>query len=265
MVPDFGAAFLIVIPLVAGLLLCGWVVWRLIGMWLLREISGLELIILVGVFLGLALSAIAGSGGSGPLAFALLALLWAGGMMYPALLALAERRKARQLVRDDITGYLAALEKQPDVPYPHRRLGDIYRDRGDWDRAIEHYQSYLEVHEGNPQIRFRLEKALTARRREAMGLRICPSCGAENLGDAGRCERCGCYLKGPQEIIDVLTTPEMMRIWRWLIVIFVVPGVAFSIVASLPAAIGVTLMFLAVCLAGIYLYGKLTRREEEPA
>ena len=98
-----------------------------------------------------------------------------------------------------------------------------------------------------------------------MGLRICPTCGTENLGDAVRCERCGFYLKGPQEIVDVLTTPEMMRIWRWLIVIFVVPGVAFSIVASLPAAIGVTLMFLAVCLAGIYLYGKLTRREEEPA
>jgi len=265
MVGGFGAALLIVIPLTAGLLLCGWVVWRLIGMWVLREISGLELLIFVGVFLGLALSAIAGSGGSGPGAFVLLALLWAGGMMYPALLALADRRKGRQLVRDDIAGYLAALEKQPDVPYPHRKLGDMYRDRGDWDSAIEHYQSYLEVHEGNPQVRFRLEKALTARRREAMGLRICPTCGTENLGDAVRCERCGFYLKGPQEIVDVLTTPEMMRIWRWLIVGSILPGVAFSILEALSAPVGISLLFLAVCLTGLYLYGKLTRREEEPA
>jgi len=253
---------MIVIPLTLGLLLCGWVVWRIIGMGLLREISGLETVILVGVFVGVMMGAICAQGAA---VFPVLILLWGAGMMYPALLALADRRKRRQMMRDDIAGYLRALEKQPDVPYPHRRLGDIYKERGDWDMAIEHYQRYLEVHADAAQIKFRLEKCLTARRREQAGLRICPACGAESPGDAVRCGQCGFYLKGGREIIDVLTTPDMMRIWRWLILISVVPGVVFSVLAALPPAVGIALLFAAVCLAGLYLYGKLTRSEEDAA
>jgi len=259
-VDDVGGAFIIVSALVGALLLCGWVVWRLIGMCLLREISGLELIILVGVILGLVIGAV---GARGPAAIPFLILLWAGGMMYPVLLALAERRKARKMERDDITGYLRALDKQPDVPYPHRKLGDIYKERGDWDRAIEHYQSYLEVHEDAADMKFRLKKCLTARRREAMGLRVCPACGAESPGDAVRCGQCGFYLKGTQEIIDTLTTPEMMRIWRWLIVIFIVPGVVVNIFQGFGPAVGAVLLFLALCAAALFLYGKLIRPEEE--
>jgi len=138
MLEVFGPAVIFVSALVGGLLLCGWLVWHLFSMYMMREINGFELCLMVGVFAGLLTSAIAAaSAGS----IALFALVFILGASFPAMQVLGRRRRLSKLERQDIAAYLAALRQQPDVPFPHRRLGEIYQAGENWDKAVEHYQA----------------------------------------------------------------------------------------------------------------------------
>lgn len=258
MVEAAGGAFLTVAMLAAGGLLCGFAVWQLFGMWVQdRLISGFEFAIILCLFLalmGLAISV------GGVISFVLLALLGIVGAMIPLMPVVAQKIGARRLEEEDIAKYRAALERQPDVPYPHRKLGEIYEQRGDWDRAIEHYQAYVQMHPVSGDIPRRLERCLEAKRREEMGLCRCPVCGADNLPEAVRCQECGFYLKGSQEILDTLTTPEMMQLWKWLIVVFLVPGLAIGLLARvIPPIISLIMLMCSVIATLIFMYGRMRR------
>lgn len=128
-----GTAFAGGVGIVALLLLCGGAFYRLFALWLVdRVITTLEFIVLTGVFLSLiALSFVAGLG--------FLLLLAAGTLVVSFMPMWAQRIGGKQLELQDIAKYHEALKRQPDVPYPHRKLGEIYEARHDWDRAIEHY------------------------------------------------------------------------------------------------------------------------------
>lgn len=73
-----------------------------------------------------------------------------------------------------------------------------------------------------------------------------------------RCAECGFYLQGPREIVDVLTTPEMMRLWRWLIVVFVVPGLILGLIGEwVPAWIGLLLLACGMVATVVFVYGRM--------
>lgn len=252
-----GAAFIIAPLLVGVLLLCGFAVWQLFGLWVQDKlISGLEFFIIVSVFLSLLGMALAVGGAVSFLLVLMLAVL---GAMIPLLPVVAQRVGRRQLELQDIAKYQEALKRQPDVPYPHRKLGEIYEAHGDWDRAIEHYQAYLELYDRAPDIQRRLEYAREQRRRRDLGLRRCPVCGADARPETVRCAECGFYLWGPREIIDALTAPDMMRLWRWLIVVFLVPGVILGLVGEwVPAWSGLLLLGCSIVATIIFVYGRMT-------
>jgi len=248
--------FILVVLLVGGLLLLVRVALNLIGLYLMREINGFELMIILAVFVGLSLGAISGGG-----VLAFLLLMWLIGLTLPIMGALHNRHKLQRMTRDDIRAYEEGLRRQPDVPYPHRRLGDIYYERGDWDSAVEHYEAYLRVHNLDAYVSNRLERVLMFRRREQMGLRTCPVCGAECPGNAARCEQCGFYLKGSRELLDVLSTPEMMRIWRWVMIAFVVPGIILGLARDGSPVLGAIMLCLSAAATIFYIYGRVTQRE----
>jgi len=231
----------ILVPLLAtALLLCGAVFYRILGFWLVdRTISGFEFFILASVFLSLvALCA------ASPIAIVALLLFAGVAFVLTFLPSVNARVRMNRLVRDDIINYKAALIEQPDVPYPHRRLAEIYEARGDWDRAIEHYQAYLDLHAISGDISRALERCLEQKRRRDLGLKRCPVCGHDYPPSVARCEECGMYLHGSREIIDALTTPHMMQVWKWLIVSFLIPAVVFAVVGP-PVPLGVSLAMLA--------------------
>jgi len=248
-----GVMFGVLILTALGLMM-GWAVWRIFGLCVEdKVISFPEMIVIIVVMFGLMAMAMGLKSVVGLGALILLFLLL---LFIPFIPRVSQAVRIRQMIRDDIAGYEAALERNPEVPYPHRRLGDIYLEHEDFDRAIEHYQAYVESVEAKPDVRYRLQRALKTRRRKEMGLRTCPSCGTENLGRATRCESCGVYLKGTREIVDALTTPEMMRRWKWLIVAFFVPGVLIGLFASvIPPVISLILLACSVIATAIFLYG----------
>lgn len=253
-----GVAFILG-PLIVGvLLLCGWSVYRVFTMWIVdRILSGLEFTIIVMVVLVLIATAFAmqGLAAVGPLI--LLALLVG---MIPLIPRLSEKARGYRLVREDIRRYEEALKRQPDVPYPHLKLAEIYQQREDWDRAIEHYQAYIERHEISADAQRQLKRCLARRRMHEMGLRRCPVCAAENQGGATRCVECGFYLKGGAEIIAVLVTPGMMAVWKWLIVVFLVPGLVIGLMAEvIPPEVSVAMLSVSVIATFFFLYGRMSR------
>ncbi len=252
------ALFATLMVTTAGLMM-GWAVWHIFGMCVQDKlISFMEMLVILVVIFGLMAAALALPPPVGVGAFILLFLLL---LFIPFLPRVANAMKLQRMIRSDIAGFEAALKRNPEVPYPHRRLGDIYLEHGDFDRAIEHYQAYVDSVEAKPDVRHRLQRALTKRRQREMNLRICPACATENPMHAIRCDGCGFYLKGPREIVDVLTAPEMMRRWKWLIVVFFVPGLVAGLLTTvIPPAVILTMFACSVIATGVFLYG-LAREE----
>ncbi len=243
-----------VLAMVVGFLLIGAMAFRVIDMYLMRMITGVEMLVLLIVYVGIMAGALSGGG----LAMIALALMWVTGLALPLIHHLVGQQKVSRMMQDDIRKYEEGLKRQPDVPFPHRRLGDIYYDRQQWDLAAKHYQAYLEVHEVNAYCHQRLERCLLLQRRKEMGLITCPICGAENQPNAARCEKCQFYIKGTQEIVDVLTTPAMMRLWQWLALAFLVPGMILGLTGA-PIWLTGLLMCLSVGATILFMYGRIGR------
>ena len=103
----------------------------------------------------------------------------------------------------------------------------------------------------------RLERCLETRRRQDLGLQRCPMCGAVSPPELGRCGHCGRYLKVRRELMDALTTALMLRIWRWLMVLLLVAGVAEVVLAPGEPIVGMACLALAGCVMLIFVYGRM--------
>lgn len=246
-------AFLIL----GSVLVVVWAIYRLFAMWVLdKVISGGEFAVILALMLALLGGAVTMGG---IIAVGMLLLLFVVALLITVMPALNQKVGARRLLAQDIAHYYAALQRQPDVPYPHRKLGEIYEEREDWERAIEHYQAYIEIHPGSAaDVQRSLERCLAAKRRRDMGMRRCPVCGADNPSDLARCQECGVYVKGTQEIVDTLTTPEMMRLWKWLIVVFLVPGLIIGLFPNtVPPVLSLLLLVCSVIATLIFISGRM--------
>lgn len=259
MLGAFGGAFFGALILTSLLLMLGWSVFRVFGMCVEdRLISFAEFVVIMVVIFGLMAGALMLRSAVGLGALILLLLLL---VFIPFIPRVADAIKGRQMLRDDIACHYATIKRDPNAAYPHRKLGDIYAEHEDWERAIEHYSAYVNMVEAKPDIRQKLQRALAARRRRDMGLRLCPACGTENPRDFVRCQSCGFYLKGPREFVDVLTTPEMMVRWKWLILVFFVPGLLVGALGEvIPPVVSLTLLGASVIATIVFLLGRA--REE---
>lgn len=250
--------FILLVPV---LVLCAIAIFRLFTMCIVdRLISPLELTIILMVISVLIAMALMTEGAAALGSILLLAVVL---MLIPATPHVMNALHGRRLVREDIRGYYVALERQPDIPYPHYRLGEIYQQREDWDRAIEHYQAYLDRHAVAAHATHKLERCIERKQMREMGLRPCFVCGAQNsLGDM-RCAECGVYLKGSAEIMKTLTTPGMMGLWKWLIVVFLVPGLIIGLLGdAIPPAVSLGMLACSVVATLIFIYGRVLREEE---
>ncbi len=242
--------------LVGVLLIVGGAIFRLFGLYMTdRVLNGMEFAVILCALLLLLGGAIAVGG---PLSLALLLLVAALALLITLMPQISAKVRGYTLMRDDIRRYEEALRRQPDIPFPHLKLAEIYRQQEDWDRAIEHYQAYIAIHEISADPKRHLERCLERKRIRDMGLRRCPVCGAENKRTNSRCVECDFYLKGMAEIMEALTTPDMMRLWKWLAVVFLVPAVAIGLLAQIiPPAATVGMLACSIVATLFFLYGRM--------
>jgi len=236
-------------------LLSAWAVWRLVAMCLFDRLITLgELAAVLAVFAALVTGAIATGDGVAAV------LLIVNGLLALAVLVLPAASEAvirRRMLREDIARLQAWMRKQPDVAQPHRKLAEIYEAQEDWERAIEHYHAYLELHEHSAEVALRLEHCLDVKRRHDLGLRRCPLCGTDNPAEMARCGCCGRYLEARRELMDALTTPPMLRIWRWAMVLLLAGGSVGLVLAPAQPVTGLTLLALAGFAMLIFVYGRM--------
>ena len=60
-----------------------------------------------------------------------------------------------------------------------------------------------------------------------------------------------------RELMDALTTPLMLRIWRWVTVLLLAGGIVGIALAPAQPVAGLTLLALAGCVMLIFVYGRM--------
>jgi len=235
--------------------LAGMATWRLVGMWVVdRLLSGWELSAILIVF-GTVFAGAVGSPG-----VARITLLVVHALMSLAVLvmpAASQRARRRRMERKDIERYEAMLRRQPDVAFPHRKLGEIYQARGDWERAIEQYEAYLALHDTSAEIAQKLEHCLEVKRRIDLGLQRCPWCGVESPREESFCPRCGRYLGPRLNVTHLLGEPLTQTVMLGIMLLLLVAGTWRLILAPATPVVGMVMLGLAGVLMIALVYGRL--------
>jgi hypothetical protein len=57
-----------------------------------------------------------------------------------------------------------------------------------------------------------------------------------------------------------LVTPGLMRMWKWLIVIFLVPGLIVGLLADIiPPVVSIVMLAVSVIATFVFLYGRMSQ------
>jgi hypothetical protein len=180
-------ALLFVIPLGFALLIGGFMVVRMQGMLMDRELTFPEFLVWLIAFLGLAATSLAWWGTAWGYFLVLITLGTA--LVVPLLSRHGERLGLQQMRVRDIETHLELARRRPDIPYSFRRLGEIFYQSGDWEPAIEYFERSLALHY-DPEVAFHLQKA---KERLALGPgqpQICCACGHLSPRRATECVHC---------------------------------------------------------------------------
>ena len=223
---------------------------RIVGMYLERQISALELVLYFAVLLAFVAGVMKTWGSS---------TAWLLGFMYVSLCALypvfervSNQRALRRLDDEEIERCKQALDFDPKNAGALEKLGHIYYARGELDEAIDCYERSLELWK-EARVKARLQYAVRRKRLAETGNIVCHHCGTENAKGTFRCVECNAPLLGTTEVLEYLQSAQGKRALLWTIGVSLAVGLVFAFVGVIPAIV-CNLLFL-IAFAGILLYG----------
>jgi hypothetical protein len=256
MVGAAGGAIVDVAVLAGALLVVGAVVWGLIGLLIMRELSGLEFVVYLCGLLVAAGAAVVMWGSS--LSAGIVAGMVVIGLGFPQARKWANDAALRRMEREDIARQHKAIEKRPEIPYAYRKLGDIYYKRGQWDEAVSWYKQYQELTQ-DPEVKFRVKRSLELLETAEQMTRLCPDCHHANPSYARYCVNCGSMLPGPWEIVQAFRGRAGLRYLATVVVASLAIGTALALLLGFVATPYVTCLFLIAAAATVYiLYKRFT-------
>ncbi|MCS6830286.1 MAG: hypothetical protein RMM08_13130 [Armatimonadota bacterium] len=215
---------------VLGALLAAVPVYRFVGWWIEGSIAGGELAVLICSYLGL--MGLLLVSGSAWMAFMALVLLVSGLAMLPWLGEMFNRRTLRKMDEEEMYRARDALALNPENHLVRVVLAEKLYKLGRLDEAIEHLEYAVE---SSPAIsRLERSKLQYWKREQAFAQRklvLCPMCGMENPGEAGRCVQCG----SPMETFAALkewatqeqAVPKVLRAWLTVMAVLTVLSFVF--------------------------------------
>lgn len=166
----------------AGLLLA------VVGLWLDRRVEAWEAAVL-GVVV-LAAMAFAITTTSAPVFLGVMFLFVAVPVCLGRLGRLAERQSTERLLGQDETRAHELVAADPQNAAAYSLLGDVYRRRGELDKAVEHYARAVELSPDSTEERFKLEKTSKELSLQERGAQLCPMCREEIDRRQRRCPHC---------------------------------------------------------------------------
>ena len=259
-----GKAILLVSVLGVIFLAVGYAVLRMFAMWLDREISGLELLIWLFVYMASFAMAVT-SWGSPMFGLVILLCLFLA-VAYPVGIYLVEIHGRRQMRTMDIAAYSRAYEENPKNPYPLRRLGELFFASQDYELAIKYYEQYLE-HVKDGQAARRIKRAREFLRQLPQETRVCPRCTGSNPKSVSHCIECGEALPGLGEFLEPFRAGRGMSVLLGIAAGAMALGLGIALLqilterfAPLLAQIFVPFMLLvAITSFCAYLYVRMSR------
>lgn len=256
-IESVGGVFIGVSVLAGALLLAGAAVWGLLGLLLTKEITAPEFAFYCGAFLGLTVVAVTNWGG--PLSL--------GAVGAAALLAIGfpvARRISNQLALDridaqDIARYEHSVRKRPEIPYPYRRLAELYAKRGNYAAAVEWYERYVaRAPQDESEVHHRRKRCLEMMQQADAHPRICAECRRVSPREARHCVHCGAMLPGWWEVIEAFRGRAGRGYLLTVAAACLVVGVILGMIAALPRVLSVLLLWVAAAAFVYYLYKRVT-------
>ena len=259
-----GQAILLVAVIGVIALAAGAAVVRMFTMYLEREVSCGEL--LVWLFVYLAAFSMAFASWGTPLFTPIVLLCLALAVAYPLGNYLVEIHGRWRMRNEDIAAYARAAEKNPNNPYPLKRLGDIFFDSQDYEAAASYYKQYLARFK-DPRIVRRLARAEEFAQQSPAETRICLNCSATNPKGVSHCIECGELLPGIQDLLEPFRGRKGISILLWTAGVTIAIGLGLVVLQVLTARfvpllayILVPFMFLvAITAFFVYIYVRASR------
>jgi len=257
-------AFFTIIAVTVVLFLLAWPAYRIVSMWLMRELSAAEAITALIVLLAF-LTGIVTTWGSGLnvlliLLFALVCgVIWFGFKHH-------DKRRLDHFFREDVAGAQRALAKDPENAAAHMRLGQLFEGRGELDLAIHHYEEAARIVTRDSEARLALANAIERKRRQELNSLICFRCGTENASTASHCRECGALISDRNQVLHWLTASPFATALPWAGLGALLVAVLGSLLRAIPASVTVLayLLLFASVLCYVYPRWARARRQHSP-
>lgn len=199
MVSAYAEAFTHAVGLAISLLIVAYPVYQVVSLLLEGEISSLECAIYLSALFGFIVG-IVSTWGSG-LSLLLVGMLVVLSFGYRFVAHAVESRKLWAMDQQKLKQYEETIERVPENRRSYERAMQILRRRGDYERAAEYAERYLDVVGSDRGFEKRLEMLKRLIRQKEGGIKICPACGGENPPGTGTCIYCGRVMTLPSDLV----------------------------------------------------------------
>jgi ribosomal protein L40E len=253
-----GGHHIVFLPLVICLLLMAYPVVRLVGVFIERAISLAELLIALIVLVGLMGGLVQAWGTSWAWLFAGAFLSVCTGV--PVLNRMAEKRLQKRMDSEDFRICLRVLQLDPKNPAAHSRLGDIHLAHGRLDEAIAAYEQATALAPTDDREKWKLNRAIEAKRRSVVHSAFCPRCDAENAPTATHCRKCGTVLSGVREMWGHVRSGLGLDMLKWTALASGGAMLFALVLADVPVTVIVVCGLVLVGTGMSYLYLRVLRQ-----
>ncbi len=234
----FGALF-IVFPAVAAAIIAGFLLSKLIGMYMMGEIGPYGCVIIVGVYMGMLISAFTWH----LVPAALLLVLLIGLLLLPSIHG---RHTERKLYNDQMRQFIAAIESDPQNMAARGRLAETLYKMGDLDGAIAQMSEVVSRSPSSIQESHRLQQFVRERDERKAPPVKCPNCGHSSPPGRTHCYNCESSLSLSREIVKWLQGGGAKQI-------IVTWAITVAVVTLIVAGLSMFSMTTRILIAGIVL------------
>ena len=194
--PGLEIAFTFAIGMALFGIIAGFVLHRIIGMYIEGAMGGIECLVIAGLYLGLVISIITIPPLRVPLSLLLIAVL----VLLPVLTRRSDKKDTHRYNDERMVQFREAIAADPLNLAARSRLAATLQREGRIDEAIAEYSEIMRIAPQSRDEAYRLKLLIQEREDIKEPPVECPSCGHHNHPSRTRCENCEGDLKFSSEL-----------------------------------------------------------------
>ncbi|MCX7597684.1 MAG: zinc ribbon domain-containing protein [Armatimonadetes bacterium] len=169
----------------------GFIVWKLIGQAIEKDMPAWEAAAYIGILL--VLTAFMVQHMHDPIGPTIAFTIIGFGLLHNVLAYWINQSQLAAIRAQDMRDCERMIRERPELPYPYQVMGDMLMEREMFDEAASYYKKALSLSD-DPEVKWKLKQCEEAARRKRLGLRLCPQCLSEVPRSSRECPHCGHYL-----------------------------------------------------------------------